>query len=70
MEAINIEIATRAPNKTFNYQKIKAVKENQLGLGNIKPKTIIIPKIIINTNEIMASHLMTPIGPEDIVFSK
>lgn len=37
-EAIDIAIATRAPNKTFNYQSIKAVKENKLGLYTVKPK--------------------------------
>jgi lipopolysaccharide export system protein LptA len=43
-EAIDIEVATRAPNKTYNYQ-LKAVKENQLGLVNVKPKTSAVPKI-------------------------
>ncbi|OAQ37967.1 hypothetical protein A5893_16495 [Pedobacter psychrophilus] len=44
-EAIAIEIATRAPNKTFNYQNIKAVNENKLGLYRVKPKVIAVPKI-------------------------
>jgi lipopolysaccharide export system protein LptA len=43
-EAIDIEVVTRAPNKMSNYQ-LKAAKENQLGLVNVKPKTSAVPKI-------------------------